>query len=166
MEKVQQKKYILYDIQAPVIKENVIISCPGVDGIKLKCKIKTGLAYKIRIPNWIYRKINQNHSFKLIKRILDRFKNIRYFYIPVVIKPKKETIILYKPYKTKWDTQRHWLSTNKWGKKNHPLTNLWLEVEKETITVQNLTIHITKREITDTLICKHLGQLKTFKLYN
>ena len=155
MKKVRQRKFILYDIIQPMIRNNAIVSCPGVGGIRVKCRLETSLAYKIRIPNWIYRNVRQLQN-----------KKLRYFYIPTISNTKQETKLLYKPYKNNWDTYRNRLSHDKWGKKNHPLTNIWIEIEKDDIVLNGISIPVLKKEIGNNIIRKYLGQLKTFTLYN
>lgn len=100
------KKKVTYELikkDIPTILNNVVRKDCNVGGIKLVYKIKTSLVKEYNFLGTI-------------------------IYIPTFSGILKETRIFLRPFKEEWDTERNRLPTNFWGKKSHPLTNLWLEL--------------------------------------
>lgn len=100
------KKKVTYKLikkDIPLICNNVIRKDYNVGGIKLVYEIKTSLV----------------KEYKLLGITI---------YIPTFSGILKETRIFLRPFKKDWNKERNRLPTNFWGKKFHPLTNLWLEL--------------------------------------
>ena len=96
--------YTLKSSIVPEIQNNVIRKNGQAGGIKLVYKTKTFIVRKCKIKHFT-------------------------FYIRTSINALKKTKIYLRPSKEHWNDKRYHLSKNDWGKKNHPLTNLWLEME-------------------------------------
>ncbi len=65
-------------------------------------------------------------SFKVIK--------VKWFLIKVpIIKSvsKRKKLVFLRPLKQFWDNERNKLPLNFWGKKNDPMTNMWIKVHRD-----------------------------------
>lgn len=77
--------------------------------------------------------------------------------IPVKGEKKVETVVYLRPYKNNWSKKKDRLPFHLWGKKEHPLTNLWVELEFD---YQDITksFPIVKARVEDHSIIKNLRQ--------
>lgn len=100
-----QDFYTLKYVTKPDIQNGQIVQDPGVGGIK--------------IVYWKRRMMMKEFHKGLIK-----------FSYPVKIY-KRTKVVFLRPYKKNWDTLRNRLAHNYWGKKNNPLTNMWIVVNKD-----------------------------------
>lgn len=117
-----------------IINKKTIVKDVNVGGIKLSYKVST------------------------VKALV--FKIFNKQYILPISKPRNiENLTFLRPYKTVWDTGRNRLPKCLWGKKDDPLTNLWVELEIDYKDLNSGRV-IGKREIRDTNITKHLSKNK------
>jgi hypothetical protein len=104
---IMQKKlvhhYKLKGAIIPMIKGESILHDPGIGGEKLVYKI-----FKYRV----YTRFN--------------IPGLNYF-----LERKAKQKIFLRPFKKYWDSERNRLPYADWGKKESPLTNLWLEIKKD-----------------------------------
>lgn len=81
------------------------------------------------------------------------------FQLPSLKKTLRETKIFLRPFKKNWDAKRNKLSRNFWGRKNHPLTNIWVELYSDYDNVVD-QMPIIKNEIKDHKFVKNLKEAK------
>jgi len=94
--------YTLIRKDIPVIEFGEVVSDPEVGGIKLVYWKRTMVCKELNLG-----------LFRITYPI--------YIY-------KRTKIAFLKPFKEKWDTKRNRLDRCFWGKKDHPLTNMWIIV--------------------------------------
>ena len=139
-------KYTLLEKSIPVIKKNSIVYDARVGGEKLIYQktttnfttINIGKLFSIDIP-LIFK---MNKKGKISRNII------------------KEKIIFLRPYKNYWnkDGKRDkWLPFHQWGKKEHPLTNIWLEMLFDFTDIMKQT-PVIKSCVDDPIIIKFLRQ--------
>ena len=104
-------EYTLIKQVAPIIKQNKIVVDGGVGGLKLTYQVN-------------YFKIHKILGFNVVGLF-----------------PFKTKVEVYlKPYKKVWDTKRNRLPKNYWGKKNSPLTGIWVRLKHDYKPVKRGTI--------------------------
>lgn len=131
--------YTLIKKDVPEICDGQIVSDPDVGGIKLV---------------YLKRRVRVN-SVSL--------GPIKIVYPVKVFKGKKITFL--RPYKTNWDTKRNRLSRNYWGKKNHPLTNMWIVVEKDYKKWSDSIVRF-KDQVTDHTLIRFLkSETESFTIF-
>ena len=121
--------YTLIKTDIPKIVDGQVVSDPGVGGIKL--------------VYWKRRIVYKDVYFSFIK--------ISY---PISIS-KRSKVVFLRPFKDKWDTQRNRLAINYWGKKNNPLTNMWIVVESDYKHWSDTAVRF-KDQVTDHTLLKEL----------
>lgn len=112
------------------------------------------------IHNNIIRKNGEAGGVKLVydkKSFIVRKCNLcnTDFYIRVSLNSLKEIKVYLRPFKKDWNIKRNKLSKNKWGKKNNPLTNVWLELAFDHHNISR-NIALMEREIEDHVFIKKL----------
>ena len=122
--------FTLVSKRVPVIEDNNIVIDSQVGGIKL--------TYKEEI-------------FRLV-HILRKFRFESLFPIKVINR------VYLKPYKSIWDTSRHRLPKNHWGKKDYPLTNLWLELDKDYDFIGDEAIIMIDHQIKSNELIRYLNK--------
>lgn len=132
--------YTLIKSDVPEICDGEVVSDPGVGGIKLVYWKR-----RIRVENVKIGPISITYPTKFYKRV-------------------KVTFL--RPYKDKWDTQRKRLPRNYWGKKNNPLTNMWIVVERDYTKWSGSMVRF-KDQVTDHTFIKNLKSIEeSFVIYN
>lgn len=127
-------RYKLISSKIPIIEENKIINDCGVGGVKLVYQVKT---YPLK-------------SLVLFNKVVR---------IPLLLKGKKETKVFLKPYKKNLDKREIKLPSNFWGKKKHPLTRLWIELEKDYDNIIDSKPKV-KKKLKETLVFRNLQEQK------
>jgi hypothetical protein len=127
--------YTLTKSDIPTIKGKRVISDAKVGGEKLVYQRETSPIL----------------TFSIFK------KQVSFPLIPIKGEKKVETIVYLRPYKNNWSKKKDRLPFHLWGKKEHPLTNLWLELEYD---YQDITksYPVAKSRVEDHSIIKHLRQ--------
>lgn len=144
--------YTLIQGDIPIIKGKHIISDVRVGGEKLVYK---RVSYPVRTYN-----------------ILNLFT----ITIPLVLYRKKtggialdittENVVYLRPYKKNWKQRKDRLPFHLWGKKDHPLTNIWVELEYDYEDIMKKT-PLIKTRIEDQFLIKFLRQHEEkFELIN
>ena len=84
-------------------------------------------------------------------------------HIPLLWKRSNiKKITFFRPFKLSWDTHRKRLSREYWGKKNSPLTNLWLIMKVKTIDKNS--IELAEKRLYDHDVIRNL-KIKSNKFY-
>lgn len=117
-----------------IINKKTVMKDVNVGGIKLSYKVST------------------------IKALVFKIFNKQYV-VPISRPRNVETLTFLRPYKKIWDTGRNRLPKCLWGKKDDPLTNLWVELEIDYKDLDSGQI-LGKKEIRDTNITKYLSKNK------
>jgi len=107
--------YTLIRKDIPIVRGKHIISDARVGGEKLVynrvtypiCILNVFDLFKINVPLILYKKIKGGIGIDI----------------------KKDTVVFLRPYKKNWAAKKDRLPFHLWGKKEHPLTNIWLELE-------------------------------------
>lgn len=140
-----QKKnvYTLIKKDVPEMKGKHIISDAGVGGEKLvykrvtyPVKVRTFFnRWKIIIPLVLYRKIRGGIALDI----------------------ETSTVIFLRPYKKNWAVKKDKEPFHKWGKKEYPFTNIWVELEFDYTDITKV-IPIIKTQIEDHSLIKLLRE--------
>lgn len=124
-----KKDYLLKSKQVPEVTKTRIIEDVGVGGIKLVYKVRTFYYKEIKIFGYLIP-------------------------LPWPCRIDFGTFIVLRPYKVRWDTERNRLPRNYWGKKDNPLTNMWIEVEYDYDNIDKDLVYY-KDMITDHELIKY-----------
>jgi hypothetical protein len=135
--------YTLIKKDVPEVTGRHIVSDARVGGIKL-----------------VYKRVSYPIKYYTISKFT--------FTIPLVLYRKrsggiglnitKSMVVYLRPYKKNWTTSRNRLPHNLWGKKEHPLTNIWVELLCDYEDIMK-SMPIIKTRIDDQLIIKFLRQV-------
>lgn len=107
--------YTLIKGDIPIIKGKCIISDARVGGEKLVYK-------RVSYPVHIYKLFNRLTIH--IPLVLGRKRNGK-----IGLEVETSTIVFLRPYKKNWAKKKDKEPFHLWGKKEHPLTNIWVELE-------------------------------------
>lgn len=138
--------YTLIKKDVPKIKGKHILSDARVGGEKL---VYERVSYPIFI--WLLFNLFKIH----IPLVLHKKK---FGGIGINLK-KKETVVYLRPYKKNWTKKKERLPFCLWGKKDHPLTNIWLELEYDFEDIMK-KIPLMKSQVEDHSLIKFLRQHK------
>jgi hypothetical protein len=103
---IKKEEYILMKSDVPEVTKTMIVNDVNVGGVKLVYAVTT-------------------YHYKEITALGHRIP------LPWPCRIKSRRMVVLRPYKDNWDTERHKLARNYWGKPTNPLTNLWIEVESD-----------------------------------
>lgn len=144
--------YTLLRKDIPSIKGKHILHDVRVGGEKLVYKrvtmpiqqIKVFNLFTISIPLILYRKLNGGIGIDITT----------------------EKVVFLRPYKKNWSNKKERLPFHLWGKKEHPLTNIWLELEYDYEDIISSS-PLIKARVEDLTLIKFLRQHEeTFKIIN
>lgn len=121
--------YTLKRKDIPEIVDGTVLSDPDVGGEKLVYWRRTFMIKEICIGS-----IKISYPVKAFKR---------------------KKVVFLRPYKKYWDTKGNRLPLNYWGKKNHPLTNMWITVQSDYKQWSDKVVRF-KDQVTDHGIIKSL----------
>lgn len=128
-----KETYTLVKSDVPDIQDGIIVSDPGVGGIKL--------------VYWKRRMMVKDVKLGLVE-----------FSYPIKIYRRTKVVFL-RPYKKFWDSKRNRLPHNYWGKSKHPLTNMWMVVTKDYKQWSNTIVRL-EYQITDHTLIKALKSIE------
>ena len=143
MDKIIMHEYVLLKKDSPTIKGKHVIFDAKVGGEKLVYKrirysinvFKIG-NLEIKIPSMVYW--------------------LKEFGAPV--SNNTDTIVFLRPFKKTWDnSERPRVSYDEWGKKDHPLTNIWLIIQFDYTDISQ-TVPLIKEYVEDAKLKKLLRQ--------
>lgn len=86
-----------------------------------------------------------------------KWKNIT-IYVPTLTNNFREEKIFLRPFKKNWSERRNQTSRNDWGKKDHPLMNLWIELKHDYDDINKVTPRL-QTEIRDHNFIKKLRNI-------
>jgi hypothetical protein len=135
--------YTLIKKDVPEVTGKTIVSDARVGGIKLVYK-------RVSYPIKYYTVFNKVFTIPLVlyrKRTGGIGINIT-----------KSKVVYLRPYKKNWTTSRNRLPHHLWGKKGHPLTNIWVELLFDYEDIIK-SMPLIKTRIDDQLIIKFLRQV-------
>lgn len=143
MNKIIMHEYILLKKDVPTIKGKHVIIDAKVGGEKLVYKrirysvnvIKIG-TLEIKIPSMVY----------WLKEL------------GAPVHDNTDTVVFLRPFKKTWDnSERPRVSYDEWGKKDHPLTNIWLIIQFDYKDISQ-TVPLIKEYVEDAKLKKLLRQ--------
>ena len=123
-------EYRLIKKVAPLIEFNRLVVDSGVGGLKLTYEVK-----HFKIYNLLGLNITALFPFRVTKEV----------YL--------------KPYKKAWDVKRNRLPKNYWGKKNSPMTGIWVKLKKDYKPIRRGTVPmLIDKHIKDHAFIRYLNK--------
>lgn len=145
--------YKLIEETCPIIVQNSIRFDPKVGGEKLVYKCVTYSIHKVRLYNNCYVEIP---GIIYILSVL----------LSIPIRNNTNTVVFLRPTKELWkDYNEKRTPIDQWGKRDYPLTNIWLEMDFDYTNIYK-TVPRIKTKVEDQTLKKLLRQHKKQFTFN